>query len=67
MVLWKSFLSNPNFWAKNVKIKFLKKIIVFRVVFFQIEVQVISNPSSRLEKTPKPLNVCLSTIFYDIF
>ena len=27
--------------------------------FFRIEVQVISNPSSRLEKKTKPLNFCL--------
>ena len=38
------------FGFKNAKIKFLKKIRVLRAVFFRIEVQVISNPSSRHEK-----------------
>ena len=45
-----------NFSAKNAKIKFLMKIRVLSAVFFQIEVQVISNMSSQLEKTP---NFCL--------
>ena len=36
--------------------------------FFRIEVQVISNLSSRLEnKHTKPLNFCLSTIFMHFF
>ena len=44
------FSITSQFWAQNAKIKFLKTIRVLRAFFFQIEVQVISTPSSRLEK-----------------
>ena len=54
VVLWKSFLTLHFFGLKNAKIKFLKKIRGLSAVFFRIKVQVISNPSSRLEKTPNP-------------
>ena len=39
-------------WAQKCQIKFLKKIRVLSALFFKIDVQVISNPSSLIEKTP---------------
>ena len=48
MVLQKSFLSLQNFLAQKCKNQSLEFII------FQSEVHVISNPSSRLEKTSNP-------------
>ena len=39
---------------ENAKIKFLKKIMVLTAVFLRIKVQVISNPSSQLEKYQTP-------------
>ena len=66
MVLWKSFLSLQNFWLKNAKIIFLKKIGVLMQFFFQIEVQVILNPSSRLEKHQTPEFLVIND-FYDFF
>ena len=52
--------------SKMQKSNLLKKIRVLSAVCFRIDVQVISNPSCRLEKKPtKPMNVCLLTIFYD--
>ena len=51
---------------KNVKINFLKKLSVLRAVFDRVEVQVITNPSSRLEKH-QTLDVLLMTVFYDFF
>ena len=51
-----------QFWAQKCKNQILKENKGFECIFFRIEVQVISNPSSRLEPPPhptKPLNVCL--------
>ena len=44
------------------KINYRLLLLLFEGVLsalFRIEVQVISNPSSRLEKKTKPLNFCL--------
>ena len=41
------------FGFKNAKINFLKKLSVLRTDFYPIEVQVITNPSRRLEKHQK--------------
>ena len=46
----------------------MKKInISIAVFFYRIEVQVISNPSSRLEKNHQILKLLLMTDFYDVF
>ena len=46
------------FGVKNAKINFLNKNKRFNCSFYQIEVQMITNPSSRLKKT-KYLNSSL--------
>ena len=38
------------FGFKNAKTNFLKKSIVLKAVFIELKFQVITNPSSRLEK-----------------
>ena len=48
------FSITSQFWAKKCKNKFFEENKGFECIFFQIEVQVISNLSSRLEKTPTP-------------
>ena len=54
MVLRKSFLSLHNFWVQKCKNRVFEENKGFEgIFFFQIEVQVISNPSSRLELTEK--------------
>ena len=54
------------FGFKNTKIKFLEKIRVFSAFFFRIEVQMISNPSSQLEKeSPNPWFFADEGFFYD--
>ena len=49
-MLWKSFLLLHDFWVQKCKNHFFKEI--FNCNFYQIEVQEITNLSSRLEKTP---------------
>ena len=44
------FSITSRFLGSNAKIKFLKKISVFECSFYQIQVQVIGNQPSRLEK-----------------
>ena len=57
-VFWKIFLLLQSFWVKNAKIEFFKEKNGFERSFYNIEVWVVTNWSTRLENT-KQLNFCL--------
>ena len=50
MVFWKSFLSLHDFWVKKCKNQFFDENKHFESSFYQIQVHVIANLPSRLEK-----------------
>ena len=63
MVFQKSLLSFYRFWVQNVKINFLEKKY-FQCRFYRTEVHVVTNWSSRLEKTSnKTLNFVFGRLF----
>ena len=50
------FSFTSQFLGSKMQNQIFEENIGFECIFFRIEVQVISNPSSRLEKTPSPCN-----------
>ena len=61
-VLEEFFITSRFSGFKNAKFKFLKKISVLSAIFYQIQVQVIANLPSRLEKH-QTLDILLMTDF----
>ena len=49
-MFWKSFLSLQDFWVKKCKKQIFEENKRFEYSFYQIQVQVIANQPSRLEK-----------------
>ena len=54
-----SFFSLYNFGVQNAKNQYFEKSKCFVCSFNPIEVQVITNPPSRLDKNTNRLDVCL--------
>ena len=71
-----SFLSHHNFWVQKCKKKLFEENVHFFFggggggggrYFYQIEVQVITNPCSQLEKTPNTLIFACDRFFMFLF
>ena len=68
VVIWKCFLLLHFFGSKMQKSIFWRKKRGFHCSVYQIEVQVISNPTSRLEKkTPNPWIWAYERFFFFFF
>ena len=61
-VFWKSFLSLHDIWVQKCKNQIFEENKRFECNFYQIQVQVIANMPSRLEKR-QTLDILLKTDF----
>ena len=69
------FISIYDFWVQKCKKQLFEEVKRFYCSFYQIKVQVITNPSSRLEKTPNTwifaydrfFKICFKKLIFHIF
>ena len=65
MRVLEEFSITSRFFGSKMQKQIFEENKHYECNFYQIQVQVIANMPSRLEKTPKHLTFCLSQILYE--